>query len=37
MKEMMKKSRSGQAETDSNKRDKKNNLTRTRSRYLVLA
>jgi hypothetical protein len=33
----MKKSRSGQAETGSNKRDKQNNLTRTRSRNPVLA
>jgi hypothetical protein len=37
MKETMKKSRSGQAETGSNKRDKQNNLTRTRSRNPVLA
>jgi hypothetical protein len=33
----MKKSRRGQAETVSNERDKQNNLTRTRSRNLVLA
>jgi hypothetical protein len=32
----MKKSRSGQAETGSNKRGKENNLTRTRSRNSVL-
>jgi hypothetical protein len=37
IKETMKKSRSGQAETGSNKRDKQNNLTRTRSRNPVLA
>jgi hypothetical protein len=37
MKETMKKSRSGQTETSSNERDKQNNLTRTRSRNLVLA
>jgi hypothetical protein len=37
MKDTMKKSRSGQAETGSNKRDKQNNLTRTRSRNSVLA
>jgi hypothetical protein len=33
----MKKSRGGQAETSSNKRDKQDNLTRTRSRNPVLA
>jgi hypothetical protein len=37
MKETMKKSRSGQAETGSNERYKQNNLTRTRSRNPVLA
>jgi hypothetical protein len=33
----MKKSRDGQAETSSNKRDKQDNLTRTRSRNPMLA
>jgi hypothetical protein len=33
----MKKSRGGQAEASSNKRDKQDNLTRTRSRNPVLA
>jgi hypothetical protein len=37
MKETIKKSGGGQAETSSNKRDKQDNLTRTRSRNPVLA
>jgi hypothetical protein len=36
LEEMMKKSRGGQAETDTNKRDKQDNLIRTRSRNLML-
>jgi hypothetical protein len=37
MKEMLKKSRGGQAETSWNKIDKQDNLTRTRTRNPVLA
>jgi hypothetical protein len=37
LEETMKKGRGGQAETDPNKRDKQDNLTRTRSRNLMLA
>jgi polyhydroxyalkanoate synthesis regulator protein len=37
MKEAMKKSRSRQAEASSNERDKKDDLTRTRSRNPILA
>jgi hypothetical protein len=37
MKETMKKSRSRQAEASSNERDKKDDLTRTRSRNPMLA
>jgi hypothetical protein len=37
MKETMKKSRGAQAETSSNKRDKHDNLTGTRSRNPVMA
>jgi hypothetical protein len=37
MKETMKESRSRQAEASSNERDKKNDLTRTRSRNPMLA
>jgi hypothetical protein len=37
IKEMMKKSRSRQAEASSNERDKKNDLTRARSRNPMLA
>jgi hypothetical protein len=37
MKETMKKSIGGEAETSPNERDKKDNLTRTRSRNPVLA
>jgi hypothetical protein len=37
MEEMMKKGRSRQAEASSNERDKQNDLTRSRSRYSMLA
>jgi hypothetical protein len=37
IKEMMNKSRGGQAETSSNEKNKQDNLTRTRSRNPVLA
>jgi hypothetical protein len=37
LEETMKKSRGRQADTGPNKRDKQNNLTRTRSRNLMLA
>jgi hypothetical protein len=37
MKEMMKKSIGGQAEASSNKRDKQDDLTKTRSRNPMLA
>jgi hypothetical protein len=37
IKETIKKSRGGQAETSSKERDKQDNLTKTRSRNLVLA
>jgi hypothetical protein len=37
LEEMMKKSRGGQAETSPNKRDKQDDLTRTKSRNPMLA